>query len=252
MTKIAAVGLVALGAVHLIVGILALDIAWSGGSDEEASASGAFATLADQPFGAVLLWICAVGLVGLAIWQASDAIWGHRDKDGAERAFKRFASGIKAVGFLALGIIAARLAMGSSSGGGRSEESFTAKLLGAPAGQFLVGALGVAIVGGGIYLVHRGVTKGFAKHLDGHSGPTIVRLGQIGHIAKGIAYGIIGVLFVTAAIQHDPEKSGGLDEALTALRNQPYGQWLLTMVALGLIAYGIYAFAWARAMQAKS
>lgn len=251
MMKIAAVGLVALGVVHVLVGVLALSIAWSGG-DEEASASGAFAKLAEQPFGTALLWVSAVGLVGLAIWQLSEAVWGHQDKDGAGRVAKRVASGGKAVVYLVLAIISARTASGNTSGGGESEEGFTAKLMGAPAGQFLVGAIGVGIVAIAIYLAHRGVTKSFLKHLNHHSGATIVRLGQIGHVAKGVAYAIVGVLFVTAAVQHNPEESGGLDDALTKLRDQPYGQWLLTVVALGLIAYGVYCFAWARAMKARS
>lgn len=253
MKKIAAVGLVALGVVHVLIGLLALSIAWGGGSGEEASASGAFATLAEQPFGQVVLWVAAIGLLGLTVWQVSEAVWGHRDKDGLALVGKRVGSGGKAVAYLVLAIAAARTAMGSSSGGGgQTEEGVTASLLGAPAGQFLVGVLGVGIVVIGVYLIHRGATKAFAKHLDGQSGPMIVKLGQTGHIAKGVAYGIVGILFVTAAVRADPEESGGLDEALTTLREQPYGQWLLTAVALGLIAYGIYAFAWARAMEAKS
>ena len=252
MMKVAAVGLVALGVVHVLIGGIALNLAWGGGSDEEASASGAFATLGEQPFGATLLWVAAVGLVGLTIWQISEAIWGHRDKDGLEQVGKRAGSVGKAVAYAVLAVISARTASGSSSGGGNAEEGFTAKLMGAPAGLFLVGAIGVGIVAIAIYLVHRGVTKGFTKHLGGHAGPTIVRLGQVGHIAKGVAYAVLGVLFVTAAVQHNPEESGGLDDALTKLRDQPYGQWLLSLVALGLVAYGIYCFAWARAMQARS
>lgn len=251
MTTIAAVGLLALGLVHVLIGALAFSIAWSGG-DEEASASGAFSKLAEQPLGTAMLWVAAIGLVGLTIWQVSEAIWGHQDKDGAAQVGKRVGSGGKAVAYLVLAITAGRTAMGGGSGGGGSEEGFTAKLLGAPAGQLLVGAVGVGIVAIGVYLIHRGATKAFVKHLGGHAGSAAIRLGQVGHIAKGIAYAIVGVLFVTAAVKHDPEESGGLDEALTTLREQPYGQWLLTAVALGLIAYGLYAFVWARAMHDKN
>jgi hypothetical protein len=250
MTSVAAVGLVVLGVVHILVGVLALSLAWGGGG-EEASVSGAFATLAEQPLGTWLLWLCAIGLVGLAIWQISEAVWGHRDKEGLARVAKRAGNLGKAVAYIVFAVIAARTAMGSRSSGDEAEEGVTASLLGAPAGQFLVGAIGVGIVGIAIYLAHRGVTKSFVKHLDGRSSDAIVRLGQVGYIAKGVAYAIVGLLFVTAAVQHDPEESGGLDEALTTLRDQPYGQWLLTAVALGLAAYGIYAFAWARAMHAK-
>ena len=44
----------------------------------------------------------------------------------------------------------------------------------------------------------------------------------------------------------DPAKAGGLDKALHTLRNQPFGEFLLILAALGLIAFGIYGLAEAR------
>ncbi len=78
-------GLIAYGVVHLLVGWLALQIAWGTSGGTSADTSGALQTLADQPFGEVLLWVAAVGLVALALWQVSEAIWGHPDRDRAKR-----------------------------------------------------------------------------------------------------------------------------------------------------------------------
>ena len=250
MTAIAAVGMLAHGVVHVIIGVIAFSIAWGGGSGEEASPTGALATLSDQPLGIALLWIVAVGMLGLAIWQAGEAVWGQPGAEGLEQLGHRVGCVGKAVAYLVLGFLAAREALGDGPSGGQSEEEgLTARLLGAPLGPLLVGAIGVGIVTVALYLVHKGATSRFVRDLEGSAGEPVIRLGQIGYVAKGVAYAIVGVLVVTAAVRHDPEESGGLDEALTTLRDQPYGQWLLTAVALGLIAYGLYAFARARAMQ---
>ena len=92
--------------------------------------------------------------------------------------------------------------------------------------------------------MYRGITKKFTEQLAGSVSPGIVRLGQIGYIAKGIALAIVGVLFVVAAVTFDPKKAGGLDAALRTLRDQPFGPFLLTLMALGIACYGVYCFAW--------
>jgi hypothetical protein len=95
------------------------------------------------------------------------------------------------------------------------------------------------------------VRKSFKDDLDGRAlrgphGTAVLRLGQAGYIAKGIAVGIVGALFVWAAISYEPKEVGGLDSALKTLLDQPYGAWLLSAVALGLGAFGVFCFAWAR------
>jgi hypothetical protein len=72
------------------------------------------------------------------------------------------------------------------------------------------------------------------------------RLGQAGYIAKGIAFGIVGLLLADAAVTHNPAKSRGLDAALRTLIAQPFGKFLLFLVAIGFAAFGIYCFFQAR------
>ena len=112
-----------------------------------------------------------------------------------------------------------------------------------PGGQLIVGVVGLAIIGYGGSLVYRGWTEKFREHLDaqgqaGKDGSAYVTLGKVGYIAKGIAIAIVGGLFCYAAITHDPKKSGGLDQALQTVLEQPFGQVLLTAIALGIAAYG--------------
>ena len=90
---LARVGLIAYGLVHLLIGWLALQIAWDASASKSADLSGALRTLADQPFGKILLGLVAVGLVALALWQASEAIWGYHNRDGAKRVRKQVTSG---------------------------------------------------------------------------------------------------------------------------------------------------------------
>ena len=107
-------------------------------------------------------------------------------------------------------------------------------------------ALGIAIVVLGVRLVRRGVTKKFTDDLAGGVGQEVIRLGQAGYIVKGIAYVVVGGLFGWAAITYDAEKAGGLDDALRTVHDARSGSILLTLMALGLVCFGVYCFFWAR------
>jgi len=112
-------------------------------------------------------------------------------------------------------------------------------------------AVGLAIIGYGGSLVYRGWSEKFREHLDaqgqsGKDGSAYVLMGKIGYIAKGVAIAIVGGLFCYAAITHDPKKSGGLDQALQTVLEQPFGQALLTAIAIGIGAYGVFCFARAK------
>jgi len=240
------IGLLAYGVVHLLVAWIALQLAWSG-SNQQASQQGAFREMASTSVGGVLIWITAVGLFALALWQIFEAVWGHRDADeGRKRVFKRLGSASKAVVYLTLGVSAVGTASGSSSGDGNSEETLTAKLMTHGFGRVLIILLGLVVVVVGGRLVYRGITKKFTHDLDGGVSQGVQRLGQVGYTAKGIALGIVGVLFVVAAVTFDPEKAGGLDDALRTLRDQAFGPYLLTLMALGIACFGLYCFAWSR------
>jgi hypothetical protein len=245
-------GLLSYGLTHLVIAATALPLAWGDNSSGKASQKGAFSQMAQQPFGDALLWVIAVGFVCMTIWQAVEAAAGHLDEEGKKRVFKRVASGAKAVVYAVLAWTAANTALGSgsSSSGSSSPDGITAKLMSAPGGTFLVGLVGVVIVAVGGYLAYRGWAEKFKKRLDERavtqSRAPIVLLGKVGYIAKGVALAVVGVLFVTAAVQHQPHKSGGLDVALHALLRQPFGPVLLAVVALGLACFGLYCFFWAR------
>ncbi|WP_210437780.1 DUF1206 domain-containing protein [Nocardioides xinjiangensis] len=243
-------GLVAYGVVHLLVGWLALQLAF-GEKEDSASNSGAMQYLVQQPLGEVLVWLVAVGMFLLVLWRLLEFGYGHREEsDDTKRWRKRAGSLGKAVIYGAIGWSAVQTATGSGGGNGGTD-STTAKLMDLPGGQLIVGAVGLAVIGYGASLVWRGWTEKFREHLDaqgqaGTDGSVYVRLGKIGYIAKGVAIAIVGGLFGYAAVTHDPQKSGGLDQALQTVREQPFGQVLLTAIAVGIVAYGAFCFARAK------
>ena len=246
----ARIGLIAYGLVHLVIAWLAIQLAL-GEKEGSADSTGAVQQLSEQAYGQALVWAVAIGLFLLAIWQILEAIFGHRDEEGFTRVRKRATSAGKAVIYIVIGISAVRAATGSSSSGKGGTDSTTAKVMDWPGGQLIIAAVGLAIMGVGGYLIYRAFTEKFAKHINaegksGSSGTAYVWFGKVGYIAKGVALGIVGGLFLYAAITHDPKKSGGLDQALHKVLQQPFGQVLLIVIALGIGCYGLFCFTPAR------
>ncbi|MDT7551783.1 MAG: hypothetical protein QOI16_319 [Pseudonocardiales bacterium] len=239
----ARVGLLCYGVTHLLIAWIALQVAF-GGDDQQASQNGAFQELAGNTFGKVMLWIIVVGFVAVALWRLTLAIWGYRyESDEKKRLRKRASDAGKVVVFGALAVLAATTALGSGGGGGGQQKA-TAGLLGIPGGQFLVGAVGLGIIVAGGSKIYAGWKKKFLSDMslpsDQKARDVVERTGQVGFIAKGVSVALIGILVVTAAIQFDPAKASGLDAALRGLVQQPFGPWLLALVALGLAAYGVF------------
>ncbi len=251
LDRAAKAGLVAFGVVHLLIGWLAVQLAL-GDREGKASSSGALKQLAEQPFGKVLVWLVAVGMVLLVVWRALDAAIGYRDEtDDTKRTRKRLVAAGKAAVYAAIAVSAITVATGSSGGKKGGTDSTTAKVMDLPGGQLLVGAVGLAIIGVGIALLVVAYTESYLDKLDskGRSGDTGTAyrwLGRAGHVAKGVALGVVGSLFVYAALTHEADKSGGLDQALTTVLDQPFGPVLLGLIGLGFAAYGLFCFAEAR------
>lgn len=243
------IGLVAYGVVHLLVAWLAIQLAF-GEKEDSASNTGALHYLAQQPFGEVLVWLVAIGMFLLVVWRLLEFAFGYRDESDTKDRWKgRVTSLAKAIIYGALGWSAVKTAVGSGSQGGT--DSTTAKLMDLPAGQWIVGVVGLAIIGYGGSLVVRGWTEKFREHLDsqgqaGKDGSAYVLAGKIGYIAKGVAIGLVGGLFTYAAITHEAKKSGGLDQALQRVLEVPFGQVLLVAIGIGIAGYGVFCFARAK------
>lgn len=244
------IGLISYGAVHLLIAWLAAQLAFSD-SKGSASKNGALQEVAQQPLGSVLLYIMTVGFAALVLWQLIEMVAGHRDEDGGKRKLKQASSALKVMIYGVLGFSTLKFALSGGGGGGDKTEPMTAKVMALPAGQFLVAFVGLAVAGYAASLIYRGLSEGFKEDLTsegqaGDLGRAYVMFGKIGHAGKGVAFLVIAGLFVWAAWTHDSEKSGGLDQALRKVLEQPYGSLLLGAVAFGLGCYGLFCFAQAR------
>jgi hypothetical protein len=238
------VGLIAYGAVHLLVAYLAVRVALGGGA--KADKTGALQTIAEQPGGRFFLWVLTVGLVALTVWQLAEAGWGHQwRRPRRRRTLQRLVSLGEAGVAGALAFSAFKVASGEKGKSKGEKAAFIDKVFDWPAGELLVAAAGLGIVAIALYLVHRGMSKRFVDDLDlagaePHAGDAAIRFGQVGWTALGVAYGILGLLLVYSAVTYDPEKATGMDTALKTLAGQRYGTVLLLLVAAGLACFGAY------------
>ena len=255
LEHLARIGLIAYGLVHVLVAWLALQLAF-GGSDQPADQSGALTTLAEQPLGTPLLWVLAVGLLALAVWQAAEILrwrhgWSASGKTRTKALEKSGKAAAKTVIYLALAVLAIRTATGGGQSSGGSQQQTTAGVFAWPAGRWLVGLVGLVLIGVGGYHAYKGVTKRFLKEIDlAEAPPTattlVTRLGQVGFPGKGIALALVGGLLVWAAVTFDPAKASGLDGALHTVLTAPAGPFLLVLVAVGIAAFGVFCFVRAR------
>lgn len=236
------------GLLHILIGIIAIAVAVGAGGSQEADQSGALKQLSSHPAGYAVLWIVVIGLFALALWQIIAGVLVRQD-DAKKRWGKRIGEWAKAVVYLVIGGTALSVALGSDSSSSESTSSMSATLLASPGGVFLVIAIGIGVFIAGVSFVVIGVRQGFKKQLTVPPRPVgtvVVTLGVVGYVAKGIALGVVGVLFVVAAVTNDSEQASGLDGALKALAGLPYGVVVLSAVGVGLIAYGVYLGARAR------
>lgn len=245
LTTLARGGFVVLGILHILIGWIAVRIATgSSGSGDEASNSGALATIAEAPGGQFILWVAVIALAALGLWQLSQLLAGDDLKERAKGA-------VMAVVYFSLALTTSTFARGGSSSDGETATDVTAIVLSQPWGVVLVVVAGLVVLGAGVYNLWKGATRDFRKDLEagagsGQVGTAILIAGTAGYVARGIAFGILGVLIIIAGWAHDPEQAAGLDSALRTLGEQPFGSVLLIIVGIGLILYGAYSIARAR------
>jgi hypothetical protein len=249
LNKAARVGFLAKGLVYVLIGALAIQVAF--GDSEQTDQQGALQSVAEKPGGSVVLWLMVLGFVGYALWRFSEAAWGRRDEaDEKKRTVKRLGSAANGLIYLGFGVLAFRTVTAGSSGGSTSAD-ITATVLKWPGGQTIVFVAGLVVIAIAIALTIRGLKTDFEKHLDtGRMSPTtfkaVRRLGQVGYVARGVVFGLVGIFVCKAAMDYQPNKASGFDVALKSIAGAPFGQFMLVLAGLGLICFGAYCVAEAR------
>jgi hypothetical protein len=239
-----------------LVGTLAIKLALGDGG-KATSRQGALAQLAQHSFGKIALIALGLGFAAYALWRFVQAFAERPDSSDDEEKAKTWG---KRVGYVGRGVIYASLTYSTAkivagAGGSHSQNATAHKsaalVLGWHGGCWLVGAAGLVIIGVGIWNLYRGLAKKFEdKWRMGRLTPTAkrwgARAGIVGHVARFVVFGLIGLFLIRAAIEYDPNQAIGLDGALQKLAHASYGPLLLGLTAAGLVAYGVYCLVDAR------
>jgi hypothetical protein len=250
--RLARVGFAAKAVLYFVVGVLALRAALGDGGGTTGS-RGALTTLLGQQFGPVILVVIAAGLFGYAAWRITEALLDpERRGHGAKGLGLRASYAARGVFHAALGAQAVRLAMGGAgSGSGEATETWTARALEAPFGAWIVVGVGLSVAGYGLYQIYRAWVAKLSKQLDlsrlsREAGSWLIKVCRVGIGARGVVFAVIGGFLARAGFAHNANKAADTGEALDVIGSQPFGEWLLGAVAIGLIAYGAYEVVQAR------
>jgi hypothetical protein len=241
-------GLTARAVIYILVGWVALLVALGQGS-HEADQRGALQLLVSKPYGLFSLWLLAVGFVAYALWRLSEAALGVTgERRGAGPRLKSLA---RAAVYAFFAYLTFKVISGTQGSQSRQQQDLTATVMQHAGGRWLVGVAGLIVVGIGVMLLVEGIRRKFMKYLQTSQMSSRTRrvvrlLGTVGSIARGTIVALAGVLVIDAAMSHDPAKSGGIDKALLTLRDQPFGEVLLAVAALGLVIFGVYGLCEAR------
>ena len=196
------------------------------------------------PGGMIVLWITIVGLAALSLWLLPQAALGI-GSSSKKRWARSLGSLGKAVAYIAVASTALSFALRRPSDSSSSSTETSGTILSLPCGQALLIAAGLvtAVIGG--YFIYKGARQKFHDDINvpsGRSELAVIVLGMTGYIAKGIAVLTHGILFIVAAVKVDPKEASGLDGALKAPTELPFGEAILVTVGVGLMAYGLYCF----------
>jgi len=243
--RLARVGYAAKAVLYATIGVLAAGAALSGGAGTT-DTRGAMGTVLAAPFGRALLLVVAAGLYGYALWRMVEAI-NDPEKRGrdAKGIALRVSFAARAVAHAVLGATAFSIATKGRPDKDAPDgpELWTARALGIPGGRGIVLAVAAGIIGYALYQLYRAVAAKLSKKLELNTlSPSaqrlVIRTSRFGIGARGLVFGMIGLLMAKAGQQRSADEAGGIGQALKALSN--LGKWPFAAIALGLIAYGGY------------
>lgn len=248
----ARIGYAANGLMYVAVGLLAVRAALRGGGGADVDRREALLQIVTGSFGQFLLAVIAAGLVGYSLGHLLMAARNpaQEKKRGVSAAVNRVAHAFTALIHFSLALAAFELLFTGLLAPDNTPDDWTARVMMAPFGRWLVAAAGLAVIGYAVYALYKAYSanfqEAFVQPLGDEEQQQGVIIGKVGYLARAVVYGIIGWFLVRAAWLHDPAEAGGLGDALATLAGQRFGPWLLGAVAVGLIAFGLYGIFLAR------
>ncbi|MFJ7066004.1 DUF1206 domain-containing protein [Streptomyces sp. NPDC101115] len=246
-------GFAARGVLYLLVGALAVRIGLTG-TGEQADRGGALARIAATPFGTVLLWSLGIGLAGMAVWRLSEAVFGAAGPKG-DKPHKRVLSAGRGVFYAGSAFLVLSFAVGERGSGegstDRQSRDVTSRLLDLPGGRWWVGAVAVGVVAAGVWIAGRAVLRKYRDRLVWGRLASYQRrfmdvTGVAGGVGRGLVLAALGFSGVKAAVAFDPREAKGVDDVIRSFTQTPAGPWLLIVVAVGLVFFGLFSFGQAK------
>ena len=245
-------GYVARGALYVVMGLLALGVALRVGGGKATDLSGSLVFLTGNPFGKLVLIAFAIGLAAYSLWGLVRAIYDplHRGSD-ASGYVARLGFITSAVSYAAIVIFALQILAGSGGASGDGTQKTVASVLTHPAGGWLTILIGLFALGIGVGQFMEAYRPTFARDLkaaemSASERDVAVGLGRFGMFARGVVFLVIGWFVVQAGIHHDAGQVQGFGGAFLFLLSQPFGHWVVGIIALGFVALGFHSFACAR------
>lgn len=239
---VARLGLLARAVIYLVIGWLAILLARGGSGHVDQR--GALVALLSQPFGTLLVVVLLVGFLGYAAWRFSEAAFGAiGEPPGAGPRLKSFGRGLA---YLTVAWSAFEILRGARATQAGQQAHLAATVMSNAAGRVLVGLVGLGIVVAGLGMVHEGWSKKFMRYfgsLPQRLRATVVWLGRVGTVSRGLVFAVAGVLVVVGAWTSRPADAGGIDVAVRTLLDKPFGPQLVALLGLGLVVFGIYGLA---------
>ena len=249
METLTRIGYAVKGVIYILIGVLALE-GVTGKNHSPADQVGAIVALSKLPAGEVIMWIVLIGLIAYSLWGFIRAILdpyhkGH-DLKGIAARIGYVISGLTYAFFVLPTYDLIKGARHSSSAGSGSTQKIVAQVMSMPFGAILVGAFGVAAIAAGVYQIYSGLNSTFDRQFKSYAltpdqYKTVIQAGRFGTAARGVVFALVGFFLCLAAVYHNPSQAKGFSGALTFLGHQPYGLWLLGIIAVGLIAFGVYS-----------
>ena len=234
------------GVIYGVMGLLAFQVALGKGG-ALASPQQAIAAVGKQPAGLILLWVILIGILAYSAWGLVRAFWDPLNKGSDTKGLlARVGFFFSALGYAFLAYTTYGYITGVSQSSSGSQTKLITSVMAMPLGRIAIGLVGLIVVGVGLVQIFQGFRAGFERQFQTYAlTPKEAKLatdvGRFGTAARGVVFAVVGVLIFLAAYHANPSQPVGMDAALATLMKQPYGIWLLGIVAVGLIAFGFYS-----------
>ena len=251
--KFARVGLTAKGVVYVLLGVLAFMASFgiNSKSSKDTTKTGVFDFIYEQPAGTVSLWVVTAGLVCYVIWRFIQAFTDSENKGKDAKGFavraRYLFSGLV---YGSLAVESVRMLLFQKKDSGDNSQEMTQELLSKPMGQWLVGIVALLLLAVGLYQIWYGLSEKYRSHVNKSVSAkyksVLLSSGKIGYVARGVVWLLLSYIFLQAALTANPSEAGDTSKAFSMLIHSNYGPYLLALIGIGLICYGIFNFIRAR------